>query len=391
LYCPCGSGLHKDKCHGTGINSNTLRQSLKRNIKFDDQTKLYQSENIFQPQEMEGYQFNCELIYSKVHTPAGQIIYPLLITYGQKSLRPLTIDGISNYTDNNDYYSIIICMLTPIASCTILINIKEGILNSNKTYQSSCILKVKGNPFSSVFAMENKKGKIALYHHTDDDTKIKIINSKVLKSSIWNFQGTKELDNINYIYLTDLPIIDTAFDLMEIGMSSMGTRLAVVTDKGNVRELVVYRDNPINRKGTLKVWVDPDIIAHNPLILHDTESNIKQGPFGSFSWWELFCPSIYRIPLKYKGELTLDMDKKKKNFFLERTCDYTESTEFLAGFGNDEESILRLWCEQPASEVRKNSSITPADSGQIDKLWVEAWSKNAGELTMSIMNNFLTS
>lgn len=28
-----------------------------------------------------------------------------------------------------------------------------------------------------------------------------------------------------------------------------------------------------------------------------------------------------------------------------------------------------LRCEQPESELRKNSSITPAASGPIDKLW----------------------
>jgi hypothetical protein len=387
LNCPCGSGLDINECHRIGIDSNLLRESLKRNIKFDDITKSYRFENIFQPKEMKEHQFTCEILYSIVHTPAGLIVYPLLLTYDKKSIRPLTIDGILPLKDNNNLYTILQCMLTPISSGTILIDMNQAKMNSNKTYKSSCILKVQGNPFSSVFSMENKKGKIALFHHTNEDSKEKIINSKVLKGSRWNFQGTKELDNINYIYLTDLPYINNSFDLMEIGMADKGSKLAVITDDGNVQELTVYRDNPINRTGTLKVWVEAEMIAPNPLILHDIESNIKPGSFGSFSWWELFCPSIYRIPVKNKGELLLEMDSKKKNFFLKRTSDYREMTEFLAGLGGDQESILRLWYEQSAKDVRKNSNITPADNGEIDKDWVEVWSKNASNLTMNLLGN----
>lgn len=390
LHCPCGSGLEINKCHVTGIQSNLLRQSLKRNIKFDKQTKSYEFENIFEPREMKEYQFNCKLIYSIVHTPAVIIIYPLLLTCNKKAIRPLTIDGIFRFVDNYKFYTILQCMLTPISSGTILINMQEGKLNSNGTYQSTCILKARGNPFLSVFSMDNKNGKIALYHHTNEDSKEKIINSKMLKGSRWNFQGTKELDNINYIYLTDLPSIDTAFDLMEIGMADKGTKLAIITNKGNARELTVYRDNPINRKGTLKIWVEPEMIAPNPLILHGTGSNIKQGTFGKFSWWEVFCSSIYRIPIKHNGELSLEMDSKKKNFFLRRTSDYNEMTEFLAGFGEDEESILRLWCEQPIKEVRKNSRITPADSGEIDGLWVDTWNKNISNVTLNLMKKFFS-
>ncbi|SPF42546.1 hypothetical protein SBF1_2630004 [Candidatus Desulfosporosinus infrequens] len=51
-------------------------------------------------------------------------------------------------------------------------------------------------------------------------------------------------------------------------MANKGTRLGVLTDRGEVQELEIYRDNPLSRCGTLKVWVEPDMLDPNPLILH---------------------------------------------------------------------------------------------------------------------------
>lgn len=379
MNCPCGSGVAQENCHND-VDINHLRQTLKRNIIFNDSSNTITGETIFRPKKFNEYKFDCELLFTFSNTPAGLIVYPLLITNNNKSIRPLTIDGITTFEDFEGKYIIINCMLTPISRGTIHFNIEKCRANIHNTIKVNCDLTSGGDPFSSIFALEHKRHKIALYHHTSEESKEKIISSGVMLGSRWSFQGTNELDYINYIYLTDLPIINDNFDLMDIGMTDKGNRLAVISDFGIIEKLEVYRDNPTNRKASLKIWVEPEILAANPLILHGLESNTTFNEFGRYSWWELFCPSIYRVPIKVKGNLPLESDSKNKNFFLKADADYSEHCEFLAGHGEDRESILRLWCEEPITNVRRETSFTHADFGLIDDFWVDTWDKNLAVL-----------
>ncbi len=163
--------------------------------------------------------YNCTVKLVRVFTPAGIILYPLLITLGNKSLRPLTIDGLHFIEEKGILVQVIMGMVTPLADFTIIIVLdrNEPIVGLN-TFK--CEMITRGNPFESVFAIETKKNHIALYHHTNKEAKRAILASKKINASNWNFQGTKTLSHINYIYLTDIKKIERTFELFEIGMAA---------------------------------------------------------------------------------------------------------------------------------------------------------------------------
>ncbi|MFK5971127.1 MAG: hypothetical protein QM487_13545 [Candidatus Marithrix sp.] len=339
----------------------------------------------------------CKLKYWNAITPAGPIIYPLLLTKNNKSIRPVTIDGLHGTHKEGNITLCVLCMLTPISQGKIIFETKDIKSCSNGYIECECLLESDGNPFESIFAIETKNKKIKLFHHTSEQNAQLIHESSRLKGSKYSLLGTNELTYCNYLYFTDHEIIQDAFDLMDIGMANEGTQIKICTDDGkNIEECKVYREEAGNRTHTLSIWVDPEIISPPPLILH--EPNKFSPPFilhepnkfsgDAYSWWEIFHNSIFRVPIKAGSYLPINHISEYE-YILETNDNLLPLEGFNAGHGMDITSMKTLLTEpSPENHPRKNN-LTKADSGIIDKMWVETWEKNLSKFAEKILNNIL--
>lgn len=143
---------------------------------------------------------------------------------------------------------------------------------------------------------------INLYHHTSADRRTLIQKSRLLRGSAWNIQGTRQLDNVAYAYLTPLDRIVNKDDLHEIAMASEGILhlqpdnvLApqfvdpswIRQNPGKILELKVYRENTANRAASLKFSVEASILAPQHILRHD--------PQGMPVYYEINQPFVHRI------------------------------------------------------------------------------------------------
>lgn len=365
--CLCGSGKPINDCHGD-ISPNKLRNYLWLNITGIKDHRVHLERHIVS-KEYEKQSLSCDITFIEAYTPAGVIHYPILLTNGTKSVRPITIDGLAFMKVESKTYQYIDCMLTPNISSTIGFDLNCVHIDKSGLRHAKCELIVSGDPFNSVFAIETEGDEIALYHHTNNIAKGLIEKSFRLNCSKWNFAGTEELIAPQYIYLTDIPVIEGAFDLSEIGMTDPGTTLSIVSDLGLIKEVKVYRDNPSNRTATIKVWVDINMLTPNHLILHGVDSNIRVGESGGFSWWEIFNPHIFRVAVEPGKYLPIEHNISKDAFVLNRNENYVTDKPFISSFGMDARSILNLWSEVGARGIGKSAP-------EINNVWSKTWDKN---------------
>ena len=381
--CPCGSGKPQENCHGEITDLGIFRNALKTEI-FGVSDSRVSLNRTFEPVELESKRFKCTVRLYCAITPAGKILYPTLITVKNRSLRPMSIDGLHFVEEETQLMQGIQGMITPLSTYTLGLEIPKynPLLPGYHTLTGYVI--TAGDPFNSIFALETKDNRIALYHHTNAEAKRAILSSMQFKGSRWNYQGTQELSNINYIYLTDISKIINSFDLADIGMANKGTKIGFTSDRGDVRYLKVYRDNPSNRSETIKVWVNPDMLSPNPLILHDIESHTRTSHYGGFSWWEVFFSLIYRIGVAPNGFLQLN---GKDNLYLAENDNFIKNSGFIAALGNDLLSLSRIWSEIPAEKIERPYHILrPADLGLPDEEWISVWSRNLSSIVVSILD-----
>jgi len=137
---------------------------------------------------------------------------------------------------------------------------------------------------------------INLFHHTSSENYGKILKSKHLRSSPWNFQGTndKVLSNVNYSYFTCLDSIKAPEDLNQIAMASNGI-IALLRDNGStynpndIVKLKVCRESTQNRTHPIQLLVDVQNLAPSHLIKHF--------PFNEQVYYQVMNPFIYRVGL----------------------------------------------------------------------------------------------
>jgi hypothetical protein len=329
----------------------------------------------------------CRLKYSRSITPAGQIIYPLFLQKNNKTIRPLTIDGLHFNAIDGNVMQYIHSMLTPVSWGTISFQANDFTVGRNGYLHTDCYLECEGNPFESVFALETKNGLVKLYHHTSSNNASLICKSFKLKGSKWNLQGTEELKNNHFIYFTDLEVIQDVFDLIGIGMADEGTEIALSTDDGKVVEIIkVYREETTNRDSKLQIWVDPEIIAPPPLILH--EPNKFSGR--AFSWWEIMHGSTFRIPIKTNSHLPIRQIQGDE-YLLDENDNLLPIEGFNAGHGMDMVSMKRILSEPMPEYHPRKEAPTEADVGELDDFWLKTWEKNlstvSGEILREVLKN----
>lgn len=383
MKCLCGSGKFMQNCHDDAYTKEKMRSFIKYEILQYDPSGQVSINAQFKSLGFGKQAINCTLKFMKPTTPAGEIIYPILLIKADRAIRPITIDGLHFVEDNGNVIQSIHCMLTPICKAIIQFNTKDMSYSKNGYFDCECKIECEGNPFQSIFAIETKVGLIKLFHHTTAGNARLIHDSLELRSSKWNLQGTHELSVHHYIYLTSLDEINDIFDLLEIGMADMGTTTKLSTDDGKVvEEFEVYRESANNRDATLNVWVDPDNISPQPLILH--EPNSFSG--SDFSWWEVFHSSIFRVNIKPVSSLPLTHIAENE-YTLEVNDNLNKVQGFIAGHGMDMISMKRVLSEVLAHDLPRPGAVTPADIGGLDPQWEATWRKNLSGLAANIFSH----
>lgn len=221
-----------------------------------------------------------------------------------------------------------------------------------------------------------------LYHHTTEEKKQSITDSKCFWLSPWNIQGNKTLKNIGYVYLTCLDKIKAENDLRKIAMAS-NEKICFITDNvevpsvitnewrkihnAEILELKVYRENTLQRQGTLNLIVDASIISPQHLLRH----SVKGEPV----FYEIISPFICRIGATteskvYFDDFTIKRQKNIKQFDYIICGDATTIEGLRAPFDEentssifkieknlDKSSILDFWFNNCNRDHYSNKSI----------------------------------
>lgn len=94
MKCLCGSGKFAKNCHGKHHTKDKIRSQIKYEVlKVDSDGQVLINAN-FQAGIFGKQTTKCKLKYWMAVTPAGLIIYPLLLQKRKKAIRPITIDGL---------------------------------------------------------------------------------------------------------------------------------------------------------------------------------------------------------------------------------------------------------------------------------------------------------
>lgn len=138
---------------------------------------------------------------------------------------------------------------------------------------------------------------LRLYHHTAPATLPLIRQSGHVRGSAWNYQGTRELTNVAYAYLTNLEQVTTERDLRSIAMASSGRLPLLLDTNPNAQRpdlvLEVYRGSTLDRQATLRLWVPAEFISTPHIWQHG----------GRSVTYEIVHPWIYRIGLQPDSHL----------------------------------------------------------------------------------------
>ncbi|MER9950378.1 hypothetical protein [Mesorhizobium sp. M0047] len=140
---------------------------------------------------------------------------------------------------------------------------------------------------------------LRLLHITNPKAFAGIVGSRELRSSRWNLQGTRELANVAYVYLTSLPAIEVEEDLRRIAMASDGVIRFQTTSSRlheETLELKVYRESTSGRTAKLQVKIASNLLAPPHMLIHR--------PMGDQAYYEVVGPEIYRIGVRPGSALT---------------------------------------------------------------------------------------
>lgn len=156
---------------------------------------------------------------------------------------------------------------------------------------------------------EDHKIEIALYHHTGREAKQGIFDSGCFWASYWNIQGTKKLKNVGYVYFTPLEVIIAEEDLYQVAMASQ-EKLHLRRDNAqslspeDVLVLNVPRQTTADRKHTIRIWTDVDLLA--------TQHVYRHAPTGYPIYYEVVRPFIHRVGLNPGCVLAFEDDRAIK-------------------------------------------------------------------------------
>ena len=225
-------------------------------------------------------------------------------------------------------------------------------------------LEALGEPTGRARKEETGELSVRVFHHTTPETRRKIRESGYLLGSRWNIQGTRELTNVEYVYLTTVPKIVGDEDLVKIAMASNGIVRLVPTNARSERDVFsipVYRENTLNRRATLNIWTPVEALAPQHIWFHR--------PAGESAHYEVGNADILRVGIDPGSVLPIvrdrvDIDRAAlKRFEYVVVGDADTKAGLIAPYNEeDTESVLKiqscgtkdpfdLWWEQANSDV----------------------------------------
>lgn len=198
---------------------------------------------------------------------------------------------------------------------------------------------------------------IRLYHHTTNDVKLLIEDSKHYLGSVWNYQGTKKLESVCFAYFTSLDAIKQDQDLIQIAMASEETLYVMKDISQEIIPVKVYRETTLNRKATLSQLIDSTILMSNPILRH-TQDDL------SYVYYERSNPFIYRVGLKPKTTLPFESG------IIKRTENVVTSDFIILGDATTTDGLLAIFDEENTKEIFK---IEPFNDNQTNilKFWFD--------------------
>lgn len=206
---------------------------------------------------------------------------------------------------------------------------------------------------------------LLLHHHTTPAAKAQICASGSLRASVWNYQGTRKLENTSFAYLTTRRRIDSEAALQAIGMASQGKLYLRCDDGpsgyGQVCEFPVYRDSTRNRSARIELWTPAEQLAPQHIIAH--------APPGEPVFYEIGAPEVLRVAMVPGACATLTgnvlsvavaVEKRMQHVVIADATDPTtigaclqeEETERIFKFERSPElDLLSFWRDNRNSEL----------------------------------------
>jgi hypothetical protein len=323
VSCPCGSGkLYKRCCMLTGGISLTKTGGYK---KFNKQLNRFETNN-----DHHYFTFNykgCQFLDSKpykarlkcrlVHEQGNSIITPDCIFLKNGWVQPLhfTAPHLFKLAENK-------------IGCDFFIDIQEGITLKVRIYNVDFIQSYPDNSqlfeceiygpndielyCSGEYREENDRLFLKVYHHTNEAGFNGITNSRTLRSSHWNYRGSKQCNNYHFVYFTHIPQIKYSSDLITVAMSSEGN-IDYMIDSFKQPKLMpadyrqrfadsiytaeVYRATTDDRNNSLAFYIPVKFVDIKHVYLHYQ---------GNLFFFEVCFPYIHRIKVKPGSALPFD-------------------------------------------------------------------------------------
>jgi hypothetical protein len=153
-----------------------------------------------------------------------------------------------------------------------------------------------------------------LYHHTNEVGYNGITSSKTLRSSKWNYRGSKECINYHFAYFTHIPEVKYSNDLITVAMSANGNIDYMVDSfvlpkvmppdyrkrfENSIYTAKVYRSTTTDRNHTIEFLIPFEYLDVKHIYLH------RQG---NLFFYEMCFPYIHRIKLKANSNLPFTSD-----------------------------------------------------------------------------------
>ncbi len=153
---------------------------------------------------------------------------------------------------------------------------------------------------------------LKLFHHTSEAGFEGITNSKSLRSSKWNYRGSKECINYHFGYFTHIPEMKCPNDLITVAMSSDG-KIDYMIDsfiqpkflppdyrkkfRKSIYTAKVYRSTTLDRNHSISFFVPVENIDIKHIYMHHQDNLV---------FYEICFPYIHRIKLKANSGLSFN-------------------------------------------------------------------------------------
>ncbi len=153
---------------------------------------------------------------------------------------------------------------------------------------------------------------LKLFHHTNESGYKGITESKSLRSSRWNYRGSKECINYHFAYFTHIPEIKFSSDLITVAMSADGNMDYMIdsfvqpkvlgpnyreTYKDSIYTAKVYRSTTADRNNSITFFVPVESVDVKHIYVHNRSG---------WRYHEICFPYIHRIKVAPNSILTFD-------------------------------------------------------------------------------------